>query len=136
MEEEGNNFRDFTELEAWKRAHEIRLKVVILSKFLPKNEFDLIRQIKRSADSIAANIAEGYGRFHYQENIQYCRQARGSLEETRDHLIYTRDAKMIKKISSVDHLINLCLECRKILNGYIAYLKKAKNGSLLNNPIT
>lgn len=127
MEEQPENlFKDFTELEAWKRAHEMRLKVYILCKYLPKNEFDIIRQIKRSADSVAANIAEGYGRFHYQENIQFCRQARGSLEETRDHLIYIKDTEMINKISSVDHLIELCLECRKILNGYIAYLKKAK----------
>ena len=121
-------FLDFTELDAWKLAHEIRLKVLILCKFLPKNEFDLIRQIKRSSESVAANIAEGYGRFHYQENIQFCRQARGSLEETRDHLIYIKDAGIIKKVSSIEHLVDLCLRCREKLNGYIAYLKKRKQG--------
>ncbi|HLD61055.1 MAG TPA: four helix bundle protein [Patescibacteria group bacterium] len=127
-------FLDFTELDVWKQAHEIRLKVFTLCNFLPKTEFDLIRQIKRSSHSVGANIAEGYGRFHYQENIQYCRQSRGSLEETRDHLIYIKDTKMIKKVSSIEHLIQLCLECKIKLNGYIAYLKKAKlGGSDTNN---
>ena len=120
-------YRDFTELDVWKMAHELRLKINILASFLPKDEkYGVGSQIKRSAPSVCANIAEGHGRFHYQENIQYCRQARGSLDETRDHLIYIRDAGMIKKVSSVDHLIELCKQIKMKLNGYIAYLKKCK----------
>jgi four helix bundle protein len=126
---EGNvnqQFLDFTQLDAWKLAHELRVKIFALCTFLPKNEFGLISQIKRSSESVGANIAEGYGRYHFQENIQYCRQARGSLEETRDHLIYIKDTGMIKKVSSLEHLIDLCLQCRIKLNGYIVYLKKRK----------
>ena len=64
-------YKDFTKLDAWKMANEIRLKSYILVKFLPKDEkYNLISQLKRSSCSIAANIAEGHGRFHYQENIQ------------------------------------------------------------------
>ena len=78
-------YRDFTELDVWKMAHELRLKVNVLASFLAKDEkYSVGSQIKRSAPSVCANIAEGHGRFHYQENIQYCRQARGSLDETRD----------------------------------------------------
>lgn len=125
---EGNKFQDFTNLDVWKLSHELRIKVYILVKFLPDQEkFIITSQIKRSAGSICANIAEGHGRFHYQENIQYCRQARGSLDETRDHLLLIRDAKLIKKTSSVDYLITLCETIKIKLNGYIAYLKKCKS---------
>jgi four helix bundle protein len=120
-------FGDFTDLDVWKLAHELRLKVKVLAKFLPREEkYGVADQILRSAPSVCSNIAEGHGRFHFQENIQYCRQARGSLEETRDHLIYIKDAKMINKISSVDHLIELCLRIKAKLNGYISYLRKCK----------
>lgn len=125
---EGNSkYKDFTELDVWKMAHELRIKVRILVKFLPKDDqWDVGRQITRSSESIGANIAEGHGRFHFQENIQFCRQARGSLDETRDHLIYIKDVGLIKKVSSVEHLIVLSEKIKIKLNGYIAYLKKCK----------
>lgn len=44
------------------------------------------KQVVRSADSVAANISEGFGRFHYKENIHFCYIARGSLLETRTWL--------------------------------------------------
>jgi len=117
-------YHSFTDLEVWQLAHELRLKVYLLSKYLPKF---ISNQITRSSASIGANIAEGYGRFHFQENIQYCRQARGSLEETKDHLLFIKDAQMINKISSIDHLIKICELLLPKLNGYILYLKHQKN---------
>jgi len=91
-------YKKCEDLDVWKLAHELRLKVYIIAKFLPKDErYGLMSQIKRSSESISANIAEGHGRFHFQENIQFCRVARGSLSETKDHLIFIRDAKLIKK---------------------------------------
>jgi len=44
------------------------------------------KQLVKAADSISANIAEGYGRYHYKENKNFCYFARGSLEETRTWL--------------------------------------------------
>ena len=128
MEEGGSKYKDFTELDVWKMAHDLRLKVRIIVKFFPKDDqWDVGRQIIRSSESVSANIAEGHGRFHFQENIQFCRQARGSLEETRDHLLYIKDANLIKKVSSIEHLIDLCEKIKIKLNGYIAYLKRCKN---------
>ncbi len=43
-------------------------------------------QLVRSADSISANIAEGYGRYHFKENQKFCYYSRGSLEETQGHI--------------------------------------------------
>ena len=118
--------RDFTDLAVWKQANQIRILVYDLIKKLPKSEeYNLTSQIRRSSCSIASNIAEGYGRFSYQENTQYCRQARGSLDETRDHLIFIKE--IFKDLSlECDKLLEICLDCRKTLNGYIKYLQNQK----------
>jgi four helix bundle protein len=76
--------------------------------------------------SINANIAEGYGRYYYQDNIRFCRIAKGSLEETLEHLITAYDEKYISieilKAAKEQHE-----NCLKLLNGYIRYLNKTKN---------
>ena len=82
----------FEELDVWKECRKLRKEISKLVKLFPIEEkFKLVDQIVRSSRSTTANIAEGHGRFHYQENIQFCRQARGSLNETLDHLICAFD---------------------------------------------
>jgi four helix bundle protein len=72
--------RDFKDLEVWKAARDLRREFYILAKVLPDVEkYGLASQIRRAATSVTANIAEGFGRYGYQENAQSCRQARGSL---------------------------------------------------------
>ncbi|WP_018128010.1 four helix bundle protein [Balneola vulgaris] len=81
-----------SELESWESARQLRIAISDLVKSFPADEkFRLKDQIVRSSRSIPANIAEGYGRFHYQENIQFCRIARGSLYETLEHLMCAKD---------------------------------------------
>lgn len=119
--------QDFRGLEVWKEARKFRSKIAALVKQFPKDEkYNLVNQMIRSSRSITANIAEGHGRYHYQENIQFCRQARGSLTETLDHLICAVDSGYIdeKKLNEFEADYSLIL---KLLNGYIAYLKKRKN---------
>ena len=118
--------KDFRGLEVWKEARKFKNKIFLLTKEFPKDEkYSLVSQIVRSSRSITANIAEGNGRYHYQENIQYCRQARGALTETLDHLICALDAEYIneKKFKELESDYYFIL---KLLNGYIAYLKKRK----------
>jgi four helix bundle protein len=121
--------RDFTSLKAWRRARKIRLffyKTVI--PLLPKEErYALGSQIRRAAVSVTANIAEGYGRFHYQEGIQFYRISRGSLYELKDHLISCFDLGYINR-ELLDKGFSLIEETKKILNGYIRYIKKQKRG--------
>lgn len=115
-----------SELESWKSARELRKKVSELANELPNEEkYRLKDQIIRSSRSITANIAEGFGRYHYQENIQFCRMVRGSLYETQEHLICALDEKFITK-NQFEETNKHLLKCLKILNGYIAYLKKSK----------
>lgn len=116
----------FTELETWKYARKIRVLISDLVKRFPIEEkHRLTDQIIRSSRSIGNNLAEGHGRFHYQDNIRFCIMARGSLTETFDHLIIALDEKIITE----DVLQSFQLEyesCLKLINGYIQYLKSKK----------
>ncbi len=97
-------------------------------KLLPSDEkYRRVDQLKRSSSSIPANIAEGHGRYYYLENAAFCRKARGSLYETKNHIIATRDLKQIES-KECDSLIDKCDTIRKVLNGYIRYLNKMKIG--------
>jgi len=118
--------RKFTELEAWKKARKLRTDIASLVKVFPSTEkYRLIDQIIRSSRSVTANIAEGYGRYHHQENIQFCRIARGSLSETFDHLILANDEGFVSE-SHLKESESQIDECTRVLNGYINYLKRAK----------
>lgn len=96
-----------------------------LCKALPKDErYRLGDQILRTARSTTANIAEGYGRFHYLDNAKFCSNARGSCWETVDHLVTASDEDLISK----DLLIQgreIAAKAVALLNGYISYLRKA-----------
>ena len=80
----------------------------------------------RASRSSTACIAEGYGRFHYQENIQFCRQSRGSLYELIDHMLVAEECGYIDE-SSAETEINEIKTAIRILNGYIKYLKTRKD---------
>ncbi len=121
----------FEDLDVWKLAREIRKDISSFAKTLPDSEkYLLYGQLIRASRSVTANIAEGYGRFHFQENIQFCRHSRGSLIELIDHLTVCIDENYMNEEHFKD-LKNRILHCTKVLNGYIAYLKKAKEE---NNP--
>lgn len=116
----------FEDLEVWKLSRELRQRFAELAKALPTEErYRLADQMIRASRSVTANLAEGYGRYHYQENIQYCRQARGSLYELVDHLTVASDEKYISEdeFTKIKTLIQIII--RK-LNGYISYLSKQK----------
>ncbi len=53
------------------------------------------KQLIRAVDSVAANISEGYGRYHYRENKQFCYYSRGSLYETKTWLIKAHKRSLI-----------------------------------------
>ena len=113
----------FEELDCWKRARAFRQMISESVKKWPNEErFELVKQIKRSSRSVTANIAEGFGRHHHQENIQFCRQARGSLTESLDHLITALDEEFIDE-SQMSTFREEYGHCLRLLNGYIAYLR-------------
>ena len=117
-------------LKVWVRAKDFTLKIYrqVLPLLPAEEKWDLARQLRRSALSIPANIAEGAGRFYYQENVRFCYYARGSLEETLSHLAIASETGMIPVTLFAD-LAEEGEEIEKMLNGYIAFLKKSKRGA-------
>ena len=119
----------FEDLECWRLGRDIRRSISAIVKDLPDHEkFTLSSQLSRASRSITNNIAEGYGRFHYQENVQFCRISRGSAYEIIDHLLvaydeqYINEKKLVESRKLIDHFL-------KVLNGYINYLVKAKSNN-------
>ena len=120
-------YKSFEDLEVYKAAREFRKTIYQLIKELPAEEkYNLAGQMRRAAISLTNNIAEGHGRYHFQENIQFSRVSRGSLMEIIDDLNVCID----EKYSVIDRLEELKDEgyrINKMLNGYIAYLKKRRD---------
>ena len=111
--------KDFKDLMAWKLARELRRAIYEATKRMPAEEkYVLIAQMRRAAISVTANLAEGFGRFSYQENLQFCRHARGSAMEERDHLTTALDAGYITKDDwkTRDDLAQRVIQ---VVNGYI-----------------
>ena len=116
----------FETLEVWIKSREIRNKISKLSKGFPTEEkYRLTDQMIRASRSVTANIAEVYGRYHYQENIQFCRHSRGSLFELLDHLTVALDEKYFDEVIYKNTKTKL-LEIIRLLNGYIKYLRECK----------
>ncbi|MBI5403477.1 MAG: four helix bundle protein [Ignavibacteriae bacterium] len=117
---------NFEDLDVWKEGRLLRIEIEKLSNRFPADEkYNLKSQMIRASRSITNNIAEGYGRFHYQEIIQFCRQGRGSAYELMDDLIICKDNDFIKD-DEYTELKNRCNTVIKLLNGYINFLKKQK----------
>ena len=121
------NIKSFTDLEVYKECRALRKSISELVKaaFPTEEKYKLTDQIIRSSRRTTACIAEGYGRFHYKENIQYCRMSRGSLLETLEHLITAYDENYIASEALKEYKSKIDT-CARLLNGYINYLRKDK----------
>jgi four helix bundle protein len=120
-------------LKVWVKAQDFAHMIYsqVLPLLPPEEKWNLNQQLRRSSLSISANIAEGYGRFYYQDNVRFCYIARGSLEETLSHLAFSFKVKYISE-SLFQQFELEGNEIDKMLNGYISYLKKSKQG--VNEP--
>jgi len=123
---EESKYHDFRDLEVWKRCRDIRKQIWALLRDFPEEEkYRLSDQMIRASRSSTACIAEGYGRYHYQENIQFCRQSRGSLYELIDHILVAEECEYIDNGVS-QAIIDEIKTSIVVLNGYIRHLKKRK----------
>ncbi|MDO9302850.1 MAG: four helix bundle protein [Anaerolineales bacterium] len=119
-------------MKVWQKAHALMLDihkklVPIILKNNKDERFDLVAQIRRSSKSVPANIAEGHGRYYYGDNIRFCYNARGSLDETVSHLRAAIDLDYCPK-DLYENLRAQAEEIRKMLNGYVEWLKEKKIG--------
>ena len=119
-------YDDFRDLDIWQRCSAIRKRIwALCKKFPPVEKYRLTDQMIRASRSTTACIAEGYGRYHYQENIQFCRQSRGSLYELIDHLLTAVECSYVDQ-NSGEKEINEIKTTIRMINGYIKYLKNQK----------
>ncbi len=82
-------YKTFEEMPVWQKAMELAVKIFQLTEGLPRKEdYGLTSQIRCSALSVSGNIAEGFGRKHTKDKINFYYISRGSLTETKNHLIY------------------------------------------------
>jgi four helix bundle protein len=129
--------RTFEDLECWKACRRLRLFVAkeIVSILSREERLRLGDQILKAARSTTANIAEGYGRFHYMDNAKFCSNSRGSCWEVLDHLITANDEELISSefLMKGRDLVNNAV---KYINGYMNYLKRAGRRSALSGDLT
>lgn len=119
----------FEDLEFYQLALEVMANVHEFAKSLPPEEkFDMFSQIRRSSKSVTANIAEGYGRYHYLDSLRAYSIARGELNETLAHLINARVLNYIEQ-KAFDELYQLIRKTEQLLNGYMAYVRRQRAGS-------
>ena len=88
------------------------------------------KQLVRSADSIAANLAEGFGRFHYKENKQFGYYSRGSLFETKTWITKANNRNLINEVDFNAFLQDFDLIGIKLNN----YIKSIGKQGVSNNP--
>ena len=125
---ENSKIRDFTDLEAWRKAHELALVIYKATEKFPKSEaFGLISQMQRAVVSITSNIAEGFGRQTIKEKIQFYYQAQGSLTEVKNQLILSKDLGYISA-TEFDKIMNALITSHKLLQGL---LRKTKSFLLI-----
>jgi len=116
-------FQTFEDLEVYKAAREFRKAMYAVNRRLPDFEkYELSSQIRRASVSLTNNMAEGYGRFHYPDQIRFFLHSRGSLEELVDDLNSCLDEKYLPS----DEVAKLKEQARGVLiliNGYLRYLR-------------
>ncbi len=117
-------------LDVWCKARDFALVIYrqVLPLLPPEEKWGLAQQIRRSAQSIPANIAEGYGRYYYQDNVRFCYIARGSLKETLSQIVLANQLAFIPD-GLYQKLGEEGKELTRLINGYIAYLKRSKQGA-------
>ena len=111
-------------MPVWQKAMDLAVKIFQLTENLPRKEdYGLVSQIRRSALSISGNLSEGFGRKHTKDKLNFYFNSRGSLAETKNHLIYGRQVGYFNEEEFRNHS-NLIEEIWKELNSLISSLAK------------
>ncbi len=120
--------RGFEDLECYKLALDVIVNAYELARKLPTEEkFDLAPQLRRASKSVTANIAEGYGRYHYLDSLKFYSNARGSLNEMMSHVINARVLEYIDQAYFEQFYVLIQRE-EKMLNGYMTFVRKQQAG--------
>lgn len=119
-----NNFKSYLsidKIEAYKKAltfSNLLWDEVIKFDYFEKNSVSL--QLVRAADSVSANIAEGFGRYHKKDKIKFYQYAKGSALECYDWLLKCKHRKLLNESQLLDH-IETVQNLPKLINYLIKY---------------
>jgi four helix bundle protein len=116
-------YHSVEQLDCYQKCREVRLWIYRLLKDHAIADLDLRQNLKRAGRSTTRNIAEGFGRHHHKENIQFCRIAIGSLFEILDDLNILVDEEICSD-SDVMTGRELTFDALKSTRGYVHYLKR------------
>jgi four helix bundle protein len=115
-----SEIKTFEDLDVWQKGKLLTLKIYEISSHFPKDEvFGISSQVKRAALSVPANIAEGFGRFHYLDKAKFYLNARGSLYELKSPLLIAKELGFIRDGAADDsfELIDqLSLKINNLIN--------------------
>ncbi len=107
--------KSFQDLVVWRKAHQFVLGIYDLTQKFPETEkYGLTSQLRRSAVSIPANIAEGFRKQGKSDKVRFLNMAQGSLEESRYYLIPAKDLGYCDPLQQLKQLE----EVSKILDAY------------------
>lgn len=121
-----SNTNSYLDLKVWMEARTLSKKIYQLTMRFPNEEkFGLVSQMRRSAVSIPSNIAEGCGRNHTKDSLQFFFISRGSLYELETQLYISFDLKYID-LPDLTELLNHLQTTRKLLSGFINYYQQLK----------
>lgn len=119
-----SGIQSYRDLIAWQKAFETGIAVYALTKGIPDHErFGLTSQLRRSAISIASNIAEGHGRQSRPDYVRFLRVARGSLYELETQMLFAVELGCVEKSAS-EIVFGKFVECGRVLAGLIRSLEK------------
>lgn len=120
------SYNSFEEMPVWQKAMNLAVKIFDLTEKLPKKEdFGLTSQIRRSGLSVSGNLAEGFGRKHTKNKLNFYYNSRGSLSETKNHMIYGHRTGYFTQKEFTEN-ISLIEETWKELNFLIVSLNKSQ----------
>lgn len=115
------------DLIVWQESVKLTKIIYDLVKLLPLDErFNFIKHMKACSRNIPANIAEGFGRFHYQEQARFNRIARGSLLELKSDILCCINLNLLNTNQTEKALAQIDL-VHKLLNSFIKSTLNLKN---------
>ena len=116
--------KSYQDLRVWREAMELAADAYRLTAQLPRDEiYGLTSQLRRAVVSIAANIAEGYGRESTGAYIQFLKIAQGSLKEAETLVLLSEKIELVSR-AKVAPLLERCDALGRMLNGLIRSLQK------------
>lgn len=110
--------QSFEDLLVWKKAHQYVLGIYRITREFPREEmFGLVNQMRRASASITTNIAEGFVRIGQKDKLHFYNISQGSLEETRNFVILSKDLGYISEEDKLN-LLDSASEVSRMLNAY------------------